>query len=188
LVQLDQRRSIGSFPKTLADAKNGDEAAWATFYHGLAGPVTGYLAGHGVNEADDLAGEVFLQIARDIHRFEGDESSFRSWVFVIAHRRMIDWRRAAMRRPQMTEGDDRDLPAGNVEDEAMENLALDGLGEILGSLTEEQRQVLVLRVISDLSLKETADAMGKSVGAIKALQRRALLAVRSELEERGVSL
>jgi RNA polymerase sigma factor (sigma-70 family) len=188
LVQLDHRRLTGFFVETLAAAREGDEAAWATLYHALAGPVTGYLAGHGVTEPEDLTGEVFLQVARDIHRFEGDEPSFRSWVFVIAHRRMIDWRRAAMRRPVISEFEHRDKPAGNVEDEAMERLARSGVDAVLECLTEEQREVLALRVIADLSLKETADAMGKTVGAIKALQRRALLAVKTQLEEGGVTL
>jgi RNA polymerase sigma-70 factor (ECF subfamily) len=178
----------GFFLETLAAAKAGDENAWATIYHAFAGPIAGYLASHGVTESEDLTGEVFLQIARDIHRFEGDEPSFRSWVFVIAHRRMIDWRRAAMRRPVISELQHRDGPAGNVEDEAMERLAQSGIEEVLECLTDEQREVVALRVIADLTLKETADAMGKTVGAIKALQHRALLTVRTELENGGVTL
>ena len=190
LVQLDHRRSTWSFDRTLSAAKSGDDEAWATIYGDLIGPITGYLNTHGVQDSDDLAGEVFLQVARDIHRFEGDESSFRSWVFVIAHRRMIDWRRTMMRRPRMTDAaaDYHQTPGGNVEDEAMEVLGLAGVENALTVLTDDQRQVLALRVVADMSLEETARTIGKTVGAVKALQRRALLAVKTEIDEGRVSL
>ncbi|HEU4894314.1 MAG TPA: sigma factor-like helix-turn-helix DNA-binding protein, partial [Acidimicrobiia bacterium] len=59
--------------------------------------------------------------------------------------------------------------------------------QVFGSLTDEQQQVLSLRVVADLSLEETARVMGKRVGAVKALQRRALATVRGRLSEDGVS-
>jgi RNA polymerase sigma-70 factor (ECF subfamily) len=172
----------------VAAAKEGDETAWAAIYGQLAGPVAGYLASHGVAEPDDIAAEVFLQMARDIHRFEGDDASFRSWAFVVAHRRMIDYRRARGRRPQFATGIDHfDVIGGDVEDEALERLSFDWLADILIELTDDQREVLALRVIADLSLQETAQTMGKTVGAIKALQRRAIAALRSCLDDQGVS-
>ncbi|MCI0425966.1 MAG: RNA polymerase sigma factor [Actinobacteria bacterium] len=174
--------------RKLRAAKNGDEAAWASIYRELAGPVTGYLASHGISEPDDVTGEVFFQIARDINRFDGDDTSFRSWVFVIAHRRMIDYHRARGRRPQPGNGAMvLEMPGGNVEEEALELLAMDWLRGLLEVLTEDQREVLALRVVADLSLEETASAMGKTVGAVKALQRRAMAALRTRLEVEGVS-
>ncbi|HLT95907.1 MAG TPA: sigma factor, partial [Acidimicrobiia bacterium] len=89
MVQLRDRVGLLGRPNRIERARRGDEAAWGEIYRELAGPVTGYLAGLGVTDAEDIAGEVFLQVARDIHKFEGTESSFRSWVFVIAHRRAI---------------------------------------------------------------------------------------------------
>lgn len=173
----------------MSAAKSGDEEAWAAIYGDLICPITGYLNSHGVQESDDLAGEVFLQVARDLHRFDGEESSFRSWVFVIAHRRMIDWRRAAMRRPILTEAVRyQPTPGGNVEEEALEDLGLTNVEAILSDLTGDQREVLALRVIADLSLEGTAKSMGKTIGAVKALQRRALLAVKVGIEEGRVTL
>ena len=191
MVQTYRTNNTTLFGDMLDAAKVGNDSAWKSLYQGLAGPVTGYLASRGANDPEDLAGEVFLQVARDIHRFEGDETSFRSWVYVIAHRRLIDARRAETRRPKLAESFDvssDDLPGGDVEIEAINKLALTKLHEILDALTENQRDVLALRVVADLSLEETAKVMGKRVGAIKAVQRRALLALRDQIEQGRVTL
>ena len=174
----------------IAAAKTGAEWAWEQLYSELSGPLTGYLRAGGARDPEDLASEVFLQVARDISRFDGDESNFRSWVFVIAHRRLIDARRSVSRRPETVGGisDDREPPGGDVEEEAMELLSVGRIAELLDLLTEDQRDVLTLRLIGDLSLEETAATMGKRVGAIKALQRRALSNLKTMLEDEQVSL
>jgi RNA polymerase sigma factor (sigma-70 family) len=170
-------------------AKRGSEAAWEQIYGSLAGPVTGYLRSRGAADPEDISSEVFYQLARDIHRFEGDADNFRSWVFVIAHRRLIDARRTATRRPVLV--DDAisrvDEEGGDVEEEVMASLGTAWITQVFDSLTDEQQQVLSLRLIGDLSLEDTAVVMGKRVGAVKALQRRALTAVRARLSEGGVS-
>lgn len=188
MIQTSSTSTTRLFADTISAAKRGDDRAWETLYRGLAGSVTGYLASRGASDAEDLTGEVFLQVARDIQRFEGDASSFRSWVFVIAHRRLIDSRRAAHRRPISEAQLSDETPGGNVEDEAIEHLALTHIREILDGLTDSQRDVLALRVIADLSLDETAQVMGKRVGAIKSLQRRAISSVREQLDKGRVTL
>jgi len=177
------------FPSALEAAKQGAEWAWQLIYRDLAGPVNGYLATRGAHEPDDLAAETFLQVARNIHSFEGDESAFRSWVFVIAHRRMIDARRAESRRPELRPlADDTGEPAGgDVETEALARLVTGELREALSHLTEDQREVIALRIIGNLTLEETANVVGKRVGAVKAAQRRGLLALRDHLDLEGVT-
>ena len=177
-----------NFESALGAAKSGAEWAWALLYRDLAGPVTGYLASRGALEPEDLAAETFLQVARNIQGFEGGEDAFRSWVFVIAHRRLIDVRRKRGRSPELTSLSDDDRPGGDVEGEALDRLAADDLRHALRALTEDQRDVLSLRIIADLTLEETADVMGKRVGAVKALQRRGLNALRDHLEHNRVSL
>lgn len=171
-------------------AKQGAEWAWKEIYEELAGPVTGYLRSRGAPEPEDLSSEVFFHVARDIHSFQGDESKFRSWVFVIAHRRLIDARRANSRQPATVyeEPGEVDLAGGDVEEEVMSQLSEVRTQEILNMLTDDQRHVLALRIIGDLSLEETASIMGKRVGAVKALQHRALLAIKSRLEEGRVTI
>jgi RNA polymerase sigma-70 factor (ECF subfamily) len=178
------------FGSILAAAKRGEDAAWALIYADLSGPVTGYLRTRGAIDADDLASETFLHVARNIHSFAGDEGSFRSWVFVIAHRRLQDSRRTATRRPRLAYTSEVDSPqvGGDVEDEAIGALSSAWVEEVLGNLTEGQQDVLALRVVADLSLEETARVLDKRVGAVKAMQRRALNEVRSMIADGRVSI
>lgn len=175
-----------AFAGVLAAAKVGADWAWDCLYGELAGVVTGYLSTRGADDPEDLAGETFLQVARNIHAFDGSESSFRSWVFVIAHRRLIDSRRSNGRRP-VSSPLDVDLEGGNVESEAMERLATSDLVRAFKVLTDDQREVLALRVVANLTLEETAEVVGKTVGAVKALQRRALETMKDALEPEAVS-
>jgi RNA polymerase sigma-70 factor, ECF subfamily len=177
------------FASVLVAAKDGEEWAWQLLFRRFAGPVTGYLAGRGSPDPEDIAGETLLQMARNIQSFDGDEDAFRSWVFVIAHRRMIDARRASSRRPVLRPLDttsDR-TSANDTEGDAIDSLLSPEMEEALASLTDTQREVLLLRTVADLSLEEVAEIMGKRIGAIKGLQRRGLTALRNRLERRGVS-
>lgn len=169
-------------------ARRGEEWAWHSLYAELIGPITGYLRSRGAPDPDDLAAESFLHIARNIHRFKGDEDSFRSWVFVIVHRRLIDARRAASRLPEIADREDQDPVGGDVEQEALGQLGNHRVQEMLDHLTEDQREVLTLRVVADLSLADTARITGREVGAVKALQRRAIRRLQTLLKEGTVSL
>ena len=178
-----------NFESALDAAKAGADWAWAVLYRELAGPVTGYLASRGAPEPEDLAAETFLQVARNIQSFEGGEAAFRSWVFVIAHRRLIDVRRKRGRAPELSTLSDKDLHSGgNVEDEALDRVVTGELRLVLEILSEDQRDVLSLRIIGNLTIEETAQAVGKRVGAVKALQRRGLIALREHLEQDRASL
>lgn len=171
-------------------AKDGAAWAWESIYSEYAGYVNGYLRRRGAVDPDDLTAEVFFQVARDIHRFKGDETTFRSWLFVIAHRRLIDDRRSAARKPDTVDEDSRELETegGDVEKEVMEQLAQSWVEDLLTKLTEDQRHVLALRIIADLTLEETAEVLNKRVTAVKALQRRALQSIQRMIAEEGQSL
>jgi RNA polymerase sigma factor (sigma-70 family) len=91
---------VSPWESLLAAAQTGAEWAWDRIYRDLAPPVRGYLVAHGAVEPDDLLGEVWLQVARNIGTFAGDEAGFRSWVFMVAHHRLIDERRRRARRPE----------------------------------------------------------------------------------------
>ena len=177
------------FPATLDAAKAGAEWAWAQLYRELAGTVTGYLRARGAADPEDLASETFLQIARNIDSFKGDYESFRSWVFVIAHRRLLDSRRATDRRPK-TVGNDTGLTLlpdpQRVDEVALGNISTTDIEALFEKLTDDQRDVLALRIIGDLTVEQTALALGKGVGAVKALQRRALAALKRAMADGGV--
>jgi len=182
--------SAERFTSLLESARQGSEAAWKELYDGLAPVVLGYLRANGAPDPEDVLSEVFLQVARDVTSFSGDEKGFRSWVFTIAHHRLIDARRHAARRPvelaaEPPEPVDR---ADDAADEALTRIGTEEVQRVLEAVSDEQRAVLLLRVIGDLSIEDVAKAVGKRPGAVKALQRRGLAAVKRELGRKGVTL
>ncbi len=144
-------------------------AAAEDVYRALAPAVLGYLRAQRAPEPEDLLGEVFLQVARDLHRFKGDDAARRRWVFSIAHNRLLDARRRQSRRPVVA---DRSVPEVAV---APPDDPLDPeLVTALSKLTADQREVVVLRFVADLPLADVARITNRRVGAVKALQHRAL--------------
>lgn len=173
------------FDKVLAAARRGDESAWTSLYLDLAPVLTGYLTGQGCPNPEDVASETMLQVVRDLHRFDGGESSFRSWVFTIAHHRLIDARRAAKARPSDATDDEvleRHAGQTSFEEAAIAALGSPELDRLLEVATPDQRDVLLLRYVADLTLHEVAEVLGKEYNATKALHRRAMDALRTHLE------
>jgi RNA polymerase sigma factor (sigma-70 family) len=185
-VQVDE-----SFQELLAAARRGADSAWREIYTELSPTVLGYLRGRGAAEPEDLTGEVFLQVVRDLGRFEGDWRGFRAWVLAIAHHRLLDEGRRRSRRPvdpvpEPPEPPDRE-PAEDVPVGAASRLGLERTTELLAGLSPDQRSVILLRVVADLSVEEVGRVLGKRPGAVKQLQRRGLLAIRRRLEREGVA-
>lgn len=138
-------------------------------YRRLAPAVLGYLRAQRAPEPEDLLGEVFLQVARDLRRFSGDDDALRRWVFTVAHHRLIDERRRRARRPQVADTELPDVPAPDWPDQPDPELLA-----ALDRLTPDQREVVLLRFVGDLPLEAVAKATNRNVGAVKALQHRAL--------------
>jgi RNA polymerase sigma factor (sigma-70 family) len=173
------------FPERLARAREGDPVAWSDLYHGVAPLVIGYLRAQRLPDPEDVAGEVMLEVVRGIERFRGDAAGFRSWVLTIAHHRLLDSRRRQTRRPSTPRSpDDLDAPPAtdDVEAEVIADLGFGRLEPALAELTDEQRNVLLLRVIGDLSIAEVARIVDKRPGAVKQLQRRATASMRRHLD------
>jgi RNA polymerase sigma factor (sigma-70 family) len=172
------------FDDILAAAQAGAGWAFEALYRDLSPAVTGYLRMHGAAEPDDLASETFLGVFTGLAGFRGDEDALRAWVFTIAHRRLVDdWRRRS-RRPQVADdaGDLSELPGGDVEDDALTRVGAETVRRLCATLPDDQRSVLLLRILGDLTVEQVADAMGRSVGSVKALQRRGLRALRVRVD------
>ena len=184
------RTGAQDFETVLAAARAGAEWAWAALYRDLAPGVAGYLRSRGAQEPDDITGEVFLQVVRDLARFTGSERELRAWVFTIAHHRLLDDRRARGRRPVEPAGADLAPPGGapGADEEALGALGAARVRRVLGALSADQQAVLALRILGDLTVEEVAGVLGRRVGAVKALQRRGLAAARREIEREGVPL
>jgi RNA polymerase sigma factor (sigma-70 family) len=183
-------RDIASFDDVLPAAQAGASWALQVLYESLAPGVAGYLRARGANQVEDLASEVFLGVFSRLATFRGNEQQLRSWVFTIAHHRLIDARRQESRRPAEygydPEGDPRRTPSG--EEEALATLGTERVRRLLGTLSPDQRDVLLLRIIGDLTVDQVAEVVGKRPGAVKALQRRGLASLRRQLEREGVTL
>ncbi len=135
--------------------------------------------------ADDLASETFISVLTGLSGFRGDEEALRAWVFTIAHRRLLDdWRRRG-RRPQIADEADGALEAwcgGDVEDDALDRIGAADVHRLCDGLPTDQRAVLLLRVLADLTVEQVAQVLGRSVGSVKALQRRGLRSLRTALD------
>ena len=152
-------------------------------YRELAPGVLGYLRASGAAEPEDRLGEVFLHVARDLHRFRGrdDPVAVRRWVFTIARNRATDAARRSRRRPAIAHAEVPDLEDARHIEEPLDA----DLVTALRSLTLEQREVLVLRFVADLALEDVASITRRSVGAVKAMQHRALESLREAVSRGG---
>ena len=197
------RGGIEDFAALLAGVKAGRPSAWDQCYRRLAPAVAGYLRMQGARDVDDLTSEVFLAIFRNIAGFTGTEANFRSWVFVIAHRRVQDDRRRRFRRPPAESFDASSIerigrmasvpgPGRNgceaADDEALRAISTEGVAEMCARLAPDQREVVLLRILGDLTVDQVAEVLGKSQGAVKQLQRRAFEALRRLVDREGVPL
>ena len=170
----------------LARAREGSPAYCQWLYESLAGRVAGYLRLRGADEPDDLTSEVFLRVFDHLRDFDGDESGFRSWVFTIAHRLLIDEHRHASRRLQSVELSvhvTAMAAGGDVETDALRSLGDQETVRLLAGLKPDQREVLTLRIVGDLTVEQVAEVLGKSRGAVKSLQHRGVGALRRRLAE-----
>jgi RNA polymerase sigma factor (sigma-70 family) len=180
-----------SFEVTLAAARTGAEWAWTAIYNDLAPSVLGYLRTRGAPDPEDLTGEVFLETVRDLHAFDGSERGFRAWVFTIAHHRLLDERRARARRPfEVMSEEVIDAPdaSSDAEDRILSSVEAERAYRLIARLSPDQQDVLLLRTLGQMTIEEVARALGKRPGAVKQLQRRAIAALKRELEREGVTL
>lgn len=172
------------FDGVLAASQTGAGWAFDLLYRSLAPAVVAYLRLQGVEDAEDLSSEVFLGAFRGLERFSGDQEAFRSWVFTIAHRRVVDDRRRRSRRPvsdPSADGIDEVEAASDTETEVLASLDEAQVRRLCGLLPPDQRDVVLLRLIGDMSLRATADALDKTPGAVKALQRRGVAGLKGLL-------
>ena len=166
-------------------ARDGDPEAFGQLYDRFQPEIVRYLA-HRVGDpdiAEDLAQQVFMKAWQAIPRYEARGVPFKAWLYRMAHNQMVDHFRT---RKQTTDLDGIDVP----EEAEAETLVLAAemsaaLGQALGRLSEDHRQVLTLRFLMEKSAKEIGEIMGRKEVTVRGLQMRALQALRREIEETG---
>jgi len=171
------------FATVLAAAQGGAGWAYTRLWEEYASAVAGFLSARGSRESEDLTSEVFLVVFDRLAEFRGDAAGFRSFIFSIAYRRLVDELRMRRRRGETVELLPEEDPrrASSAESEALERVATDETLKLLRSLTPDQRDVMILRIVADLTVEQVAEVLGKRPDAIKALQRRALTQLRKKM-------
>lgn len=169
---------------TVDRARSGDQAALADLYDWYMPRVYRYAVARvgNIAEAEDLTEEVFLKMLGGIADFRWKDVPFSSWIFRIAHNHVAThFRRAAQRGPASTLTEDmidwRAGPSATVE----ERITLEEVRRAARALPEAQREVIALRFVVGLSIAETAKALGKREGNIKALQHKAVAKLQKAL-------
>jgi len=183
------------FVEALESARRGDEDAMRTIFRAYQPMLVRYLRHRAGDAAEDLASDTWLAVAQGLPRFVGGPDELRAWLFAVARNKIVDHYRSAGRRVPLVERDDRDdcdshigLGATVVEDHAeVVSARLDAqesIRRLVEHLPADQAEVVLLRVVGDLSVAQVAQIMGRSAGSVRVLQHRALKSLaRSTLVE-----
>jgi RNA polymerase sigma-70 factor (ECF subfamily) len=186
-----------SFPRTwaqpavldsaIARAQAGDEAAFRVLYRDTQPRVLRYLQAIVGADAEDVASETWLQVARDLPGFRGDGDGFRGWVATVARHRATDHLRRARRRPQPATVTVADLETWAASDDtagqALELMATAAALALISQLPRDQAEVVLLRVVMGLDTAATARVLGKRPGAVRTASYRGLRRLSGWLEQ-----
>ncbi|MFF3461241.1 RNA polymerase sigma factor [Streptomyces sp. NPDC001984] len=167
----------GELGAAVAQAQEGDEAAFAVAYRIVQPGLLGYLRGLVGQDAEDVASDAWLEIARDLGRFKGDGAGFRGWTATIARHRALDHLRRQRVRPQAAalEQDVLELPGQqNTYDQALETMSTTHALELVRGLPRDQAEAVLLRVVVGLDGPAAARVLGKRPGAVRTAAYRGL--------------
>jgi RNA polymerase sigma-70 factor (ECF subfamily) len=173
----------------VAAAQRGDTDAFRVLYRDVQPRLLRYLRALVGEDAEDVASETWLQVARDLPRFAGDPIAFRVWLFRIARHRAIDDRRRAWRRREESRDHvETGRPAPDAAAEVIEHAGTEWALRLIGELPPDQAEAVLLRVVAGLDVAGTAEVLGKRPGAVRIAAMRGLrrLAVHPQVRSRRV--
>jgi RNA polymerase sigma-70 factor, ECF subfamily len=134
------------------------------------------------HDAEDLTTQTFLKMLEAIGRFRWRSAPFSAWLFRIAHNLAMDHFRATKRtQPEEEVPEPPGSEEVSAEDEAMQAIGRQSMLELIENLSPEQQQVLTLKFVFNFPNAEVATILGKTEGAIKSLQHRALVSLQKQL-------
>ena len=166
--------------------RRGDQDAARALYERYFDRIYNYVYARlgRVEDAEDLAIDTMTRSLTRLDLFQDQGVAFSSWVYRIAHNATIDHYRRTGRATLVSLDNAPLLESADPAALALEELSNEELREALRALTDEQQQVLILRFFQDLTAAQVAEVMGKTVGAIQALQHRALGSLERALQGR----
>jgi RNA polymerase sigma-70 factor (ECF subfamily) len=189
----DPVRADGVLEHALVQARRGDEAGFATLWRALHPPLLRYLAVRGRPwgpNPEDIAGETWLQVVRDLDGFDGGLQEFRGWLFTIARHRAVDAGRSAAARPTVPVADPESAAehpaAPSAEQHVVERDATSRALDLVRTLPPAQAEMVMLRVVAGLDVQQVADLVGKNPGAVRVAVHRALRSLSRDPRVRDV--
>jgi len=165
------------FSAVLRAAADGDGAAFATLWRDIHPPMLRYLRVAAGDSAEDLASDVWLEVARRLAKFTGSENEFRGWLFTLARRKVIDRLRYESRHPESPTADIEPLDRSASDDTsaaALEGISTEAALALIATLPRDQAEIIVLRVVVGLDAATVARIVGKSPGAVRVAAHRGL--------------
>jgi RNA polymerase sigma-70 factor (ECF subfamily) len=158
-------------------ASQGDESAIAALYDLYADAIYRYVLYRvpGSADAEDLTAEVFLRMVEGLPRYKQTGAPFEAWLYRIAAARIADFYRQSKRRPQIALDDELGDTGPLPEEQLLARQELDHLRSAIQQFNEEEQSILILRFVERKSHQEVGQILGKSTGAIRAAQHRALI-------------
>lgn len=174
--------------RALALACSGSSTGFTRLYEMLAGEIAAFCSARAGHDVDELVNEVFLGAFRGLPHFEGDGAAFRAYLYRIARNKLADHhgrRRRAHDRLAPLDDVDEPITADNADAALMRRLDADLVDRLLDCLTDDQRDVILLRFLAELSIAEVCAVLDRPETAVKALQRRAIARLRREMSALG---
>ncbi len=164
-------------------AQNGDKEAFTELYETYFGKLYRYVVVRIGNraEAEDMTQQVFVKAYKSISSYRWRGVPFSAWLFRIAHNLIVDFFRKESKRPTVPLEESLVASDDNVQKVVERRLDVERVMAATRQLTAAQREVISLRFAGGLAIAEAARVMGKSEGAVKALQHSAIAALRRVL-------
>jgi RNA polymerase sigma-70 factor (ECF subfamily) len=178
-------QSAADLSAAVRAARDGNEEAFRVLYREVQPALLRYLRGLVGEDAEDLASETWLQIARDIRTFRDEGVGFRGWAVTIARHRALDHVRRKQRRPAAGLPADLlvDLPNEHDTAEAAIRLAsTNATIALIATLPRDQAEAVLLRVVVGLDAEAAARVMGKRPGAVRTAAWRGLHRLATQLD------
>jgi RNA polymerase sigma-70 factor (ECF subfamily) len=176
--------------RAVADAQLGDENAFRILYRAVQPGLLRYLGVLVGDDAEDVASEAWLQIARDLRSFRGDGDGFRGWAATVARHRAMDHLRQQRRRPRPGGPVEQvaDLAAGDdTAGLALEAVSTDAALRLIASLPRDQAEAVLLRVVVGLDAQAAGRVLGKRAGAVRTAAHRGLRRLAAQVGRAGHS-
>src|SRR5579875_380601 len=173
--------------RLVARAIQRDQAAFARLYEAYLDRIYRYIYYRVAStaEAEDLTEQVFLKAWEVIDRYEPRGAPFAAWLYRLAHNLIVDYYRSKRATTSLDDVRETEEPGADVVDLVEETLEIEELRTAIRRLSPEHQQLIALRFVEGLSHAEVAQIIGKSEGATRVIQHRALQALARALRQTG---